>query len=509
MLEDKNIDRLFQEKLKDMEVTPNPEVWNAIEQKLQKKKRRVIPFWWMSIGSAACILLGVVFLWKNTKNNIINDNSSFPVIRDEVELSTKEEKEEEKVIVVDLDEKKEKLKHKEKNRVEEERNKTIKSYTAEGKSIEKKNIGVYESGSKTKAINNSISIYNNAKSQSSSIDETILAQKEINVNSNDFLVKNDDELLVKEDIKLEDDKVKVSTNKKEEQKKNFIAEVSEEIDIEKETTSSKKWKINPVLGILQSNSFSDDSPIDESLNSNSFSGENNIAFGVNVEYRINKRWSFKSGVQLQKSSFSSENLVALTQNDVLSYSAVNEMNVSDDSEVLSHEVSDDVPVIDSISDDLSSDGGNPDVIDIPNSESPVVVNPSAEAPKENVDSSDKVTSLRQVYSYIEFPLEAKYTFFRKPRTQISLLTGFSTLFLNENQITSVSGNSEEIIGELTSLNTVNFSGNLGVDFDFLLFDKIHFNINPMFKSQINTLKTNSTDFQPYLIGVYSGIKYQF
>ena len=35
-MEEKNIDRLFQEKLKDLEVTPNENVWDAIEEKLQK-----------------------------------------------------------------------------------------------------------------------------------------------------------------------------------------------------------------------------------------------------------------------------------------------------------------------------------------------------------------------------------------------------------------------------------------------------------------------------------------
>lgn len=47
MKELKNIDRLYQEKFKDFEAPPPPEVWSRISEKLDadKKKRRIIPWW--------------------------------------------------------------------------------------------------------------------------------------------------------------------------------------------------------------------------------------------------------------------------------------------------------------------------------------------------------------------------------------------------------------------------------------------------------------------------------
>src|SRR5690606_532034 len=57
----KKIDRLFQEKFKDFEATPREEVWQNIEAKLKKKKkRRVVPIWFRLSGAAAVLLIGLL-----------------------------------------------------------------------------------------------------------------------------------------------------------------------------------------------------------------------------------------------------------------------------------------------------------------------------------------------------------------------------------------------------------------------------------------------------------------
>ena len=59
MSDKKHIDRLFQEKLKDLEITPDNSVWKSIQTELNKKKkeRRVIPLWFKLSGIAAGIIL--------------------------------------------------------------------------------------------------------------------------------------------------------------------------------------------------------------------------------------------------------------------------------------------------------------------------------------------------------------------------------------------------------------------------------------------------------------------
>lgn len=62
MKEQKNIDRLFQEKFKDFEAMPDDKVWAGIVDK-QQKKRAIIPLWLQLSGAAA--ILALIFIAGN------------------------------------------------------------------------------------------------------------------------------------------------------------------------------------------------------------------------------------------------------------------------------------------------------------------------------------------------------------------------------------------------------------------------------------------------------------
>jgi hypothetical protein len=78
MRENKNIERLFQEKFKDFEVTPPDFVWDNIQEKLhpKEKKRRVIPFWFKTAGIAASFVAIVSVVFFNTDTDFKNSNSN-------------------------------------------------------------------------------------------------------------------------------------------------------------------------------------------------------------------------------------------------------------------------------------------------------------------------------------------------------------------------------------------------------------------------------------------------
>lgn len=489
MIEDKNIDRLFQEKLKDMEVAPHPKVWNAIEKKLQNKKRRIVPIWWFSSGVAATLILGLIlfsdgFQKKQDQNNnfpIITNKSIDKNIENQVNTSAKE------TIVSDKT-----TKNIDTNKPEEEKelnflinkgNKTDIVATKDKeflKTIEK------EAGEKEK--NSAESILNTAYSADRIAKKKVFKQQLRKKKGTDNLKK--EFVLVAEKIAEKEGKnnseggivkgisssegftvkKKVKLQKKEKAiKKDFIAQITKEKEADKkEPIAGKKWTVSPIFGILKSRTFSQTSALSASLNNKAVSGEQTIAYGVNFDYKLTNRWSLKSGIQLQKTAFTT-NDVTLTKSAFLVANSL-------------------------------------DNVVFVNNENNLVNDQST------VDNSDLETeqgNLQQAYGYIEIPIEVKYTFLTSKNIKTSIISGFSSLFLSENSIVSNSATFKGDIGEANNLNSINFSGNIGLDIDFKLSKKLNLNINPMFKTQLNTFSKNSNGFKPYLIGVYTGIKYEF
>ena len=91
----------------------------------------------------------------------------------------------------------------------------------------------------------------------------------------------------------------------------------------------------------------------------------------------------------------------------------------------------------------------------------------------------------------------------------TLIGGVSTLFLGSNEVSVNAGDFESTLGEANNLSSVSFSTNVGLGVDYKLSKKFKFNIEPMFKYQLNPYSDSSVDFKPYYLGVYTGISYKF
>lgn len=104
MKENKNIERLFQEKFKDFEATPPSMAWDAIASKLEEKKevKKVISTWFKITGIAASLLLisyGILEFYSGetketdtivTQDKIKDSNTKESVIDKELILNTNE-----------------------------------------------------------------------------------------------------------------------------------------------------------------------------------------------------------------------------------------------------------------------------------------------------------------------------------------------------------------------------------------------------------------------------------
>ena len=437
----KNIDQLFQEKLKNLETTPNKKVWKEIESKISKKKRRIFPFWWFSSGVAALLIIGFfVFPFNDTKHQIKQNTSKKIITKTPDKKIDSFIKGGAKIIIVQKNENKITASEKKLSIKKRDNNKL----TVQINSVRKETI---------KISKNSVLVTKNEKN---SKDKKPLIMKPIL-----------DE--AKEHQALTPENEVASNNNKDSKKLDFTKSIEDYKEEKKYKNSAKKsWSIAPVFAVLNSNSFTNTSPIHHSL-SGSTKGKSSISYGVQVAYQINKKWGIQSGFHLQEMRFEN-NQIAVISSDI---NASNVTFNSDENFVF--ESGDDTSFASTSSPlgALSLDG-----------------------------------ELAQNYSYYEIPVEIKYHLLGQNKFKTHLIGGFSTLFLQGNQIRLSTSELNEV-GKATNLNNINFSGNIGINLNLNLDTNWSMHINPMLKTQFNTFTKNTNRFRPYSIGLYTGIHYKF
>jgi len=429
MLNKSNIDKLFIDKLKSFQASPDEKVWQKIERKLKKKKQKKgIPIWWSYSGIAALLILGF-FLFP------ISDNE-FNEIENNVVSSPKQ-----------LNIKKELLEKKGNRNL----NNANKIYTAEKKikvSSQKENSS---SKKMTYDSKNNFQI-------------ALLEKNKIKQFIQPIAIHIENTFNIIEPKKLKNKTKGLDFSK--EVKDNIAMLLNEE---KKNAKKKKNWSISPLIGILNSNSYTKSSPVSSSL-SNSTKGDYTYSYGLQVSYQLNRKYSVQTGLHFQEISYQNKNLIVALSN-------INSSNINFDTRT------------------------NFDMIDL-NSNVETSVNLSAA----NVVSRNG--NLNQRYGYIEIPIEIKYNLIEKNSFKTELIVGASSLFLNENE-TTLETESFSSSGKMNNLNNINFSANLGVLFSYKFDKKWALNFSPMLKSHLNTFNNNSNGFKPYSFGVYSGINLNF
>ena len=56
---------------------------------------------------------------------------------------------------------------------------------------------------------------------------------------------------------------------------------------------------------------------------------------------------------------------------------------------------------------------------------------------------------------------------------------------------------------------MSYSANFGIGVNYSISKQLRFNLEPTFKYQINTFNDTSGNFQPFFIGVYTGLSFKF
>lgn len=400
MKESKNIDRIFQENLKDYEVFPPNKSWNSIEKQLKgESKKRVLPFW-LKISSIAALFIlffsvgTIYFMPENrlTKNFIPKNNN---------------------------------------NKTTLENQNSEKEVTATSKDTTSKK------STKGKVIPlNSKEVLDSTSSNNQFAAETKEEDEISNKSLSGFAFENTEKVSFKKEKK----------------------------DVNKDLTESK-FTVATIFAPIYFNSFGSGSGVDAQFNNNETSGGASYAYGVKFAYKLNKKFSVQSGVNMIN--------LGQTTNDVY--------------------IAQGVAVV-----DLSSISNQPNI-----SQS------RGNASKESLDiAKENSASLNQVFGYVEIPLELKYNV-TSGKFGINIVGGFSTLLLNKDEVFIETNSFSQSLGNSNNLRSVNFSGNFGVDIDYSIYKNLFINVSPMFKVQTNTFSKTSGDVQSYYLGVYTGLNYKF
>ena len=400
----KNIDRIFQENLKDLEVFPPNKSWNFIEKNLVPvpvKKR--FPFWLKFASIAALLILfftvGTIYLipenefsknflkLKSNTNQVIDRNDSIDIIIAKKDLEIKV------------------LNTKLKTRV----------LSAENEEIISKN-----HGSITNDKLEESTFKNNSKGNS------ILA-----------------------------DALNLPLSNKKNKK------------VENKEVSNSKITVATIFAPIYINSLGDGSGIDSQFKDSRASGNSSYSYGVKFAYQLNSKFSVQSGVNLISLGYTTNNVYITPGVSVLGFS-----NLST------------IPIASKLQNDI---GAKQDGIMVEDS---------------------NIGSLNQVFGYVEIPVEIKYSV-TDGKLGVNLVGGFSTLLLNKDEVFVETNSFTQSLGSSNNLREINFSGNLGVDVDYLINKNLFINISPMFKIQTNTFSKNSGSVQPFYLGVYTGLNYKF
>ncbi len=255
---------------------------------------------------------------------------------------------------------------------------------------------------------------------------------------------------------------------------------------------TKRWTIAALASPTYFASFnSENSSITQDLKS----GEQQLfsyAGGVSLSYKVNKRFSVQSG--LYYSSFGHQ-LAGITsfggfQQYVYSKSDHNFEVLTTSGTIFTS--NGDIYLSDNISSDRIISRYNNNVFD------------PAKANLQYLDNS-----LRQNFSYLEFPVLLKYKLVDKV-IDFNLIGGLSSNLLVGNSVSATSNTGKYQVGKTEGLNLITFSSSLGMGMEYSVSRNFSLNLEPTFRYYLNPFsEISGMRIHPYSFGIFSGLSYKF
>lgn len=496
MKQKKDIDQVFEDGLNNLEASPSPRVWNNIQNELNKEKpsRKVIPLW-VRLGGVAA-LLALLF----TIGNSVFDTSTFdsPAITNEIENNPQDKtrgiQKSNEILVVSSEKNVENL-----NSDALDTNYKQDSPLQNDKASSTGNNAIVSTersvkiNSATEQVNSESNTkttesYNDNNKHQSVVATTKTPSKDFSPSSK--VVENSpegvDNVEKTTDKALFDNKVENAIVKQEESNEDAkpslldaIAQqesIKEKNNIDNESVE-KRWKVTPNLAPVYYSSMGGGSSIDPEFADSPQSGDINMSYGVQVSYYLNDRLSLRTGLNNVDLSYSTSDIVIATGPSTMGLRGVDY-------------------------------GSSQFVVTAISRETLNSTAPTNGVGELNLKTTSGDARLIQNINYYEVPLELQYAVLDS-RFGLSLIGGVSTLFLGNNEVSVKSNNFNSVLGAANNLSSVSFSTNVGLGLNYKLSKRFVFNVEPMFKYQLNPYTDSSVDFKPYYLGVYSGLSFKF
>ena len=501
-MQKKKLDELFQDKLSDFKPTPDNKVWRAIDASLEKKrKKRIIPIWWKLGSIAATLVIGLLLFNPFTENEPSNETLVDTLKQSKTNNEAKPNSRKETFI--------DSLNKDNSQIVEEATEEAYHDINVVSEKTKNSNKVIQFANKKintNRSKNNNVLTTNEANTQKSNTNSNILIAENNAAKKLDNDIQNKGTLAKDglDNSKLETSKITLEnniTNKNldissevafnelndenieivEIGKKSIFEEIPDKEE-KKQDVASKRWSAGPNVAPVYFNGHGKGSPVNSIFTPNSKSGNINFSYGLSVAYAVSKKLTIRSGINKVDYGYDTE--------DVAFSSSINA---------------------------ISTNGQLASIDYAPTSETLTVS--SKKVASENFSTSNSaldVTAksatrdgyMSQQFAYLELPIEVNYALIDK-KFGVNIIGGVSSLFLIDNAVSLTAGELTTEIGEANNINDLNFSANMGFGFNYKLSNKVHFNLEPIFKYQLNTFSEVDGTFLPYSIGVYSGLSFKF
>jgi opacity protein-like surface antigen len=253
-----------------------------------------------------------------------------------------------------------------------------------------------------------------------------------------------------------------------------------------------RWTIAALVSPTYYSSFSSDN---NTMAENLRSGEQPLfsySGGVSLSYKVNKRFSVQSGLYYSSfghqlagiSSFGGFQQYVYSKND-------HNFEVLTTSGTI-YTSNNDIYLDDNLSSDRIISRCNNDLFD------------PAKANLQYLDNS-----LRQNFSYLEFPVFLKYKIVDKA-IDFNLIGGLSSNLLVSNSVYTTSNSGKYQVGKTEGLNMITFSSSLGMGMEYSFTSNLSLNLEPTFRYYLNPFSEMSgMKIHPYSFGIFSGLSYKF